>query len=41
MGPMKDLEKISKEKQKHNDKCHCHNADINTFPNNIVYMFIV
>ena len=38
MGPIKDLEKIPKGKQKHNDKCHWNNADISTFPNNIVYV---
>ena len=41
MGPIKNLEKSQKEKPKHNDKCHCNNANINTFPNNIVCMFIV
>ena len=29
MGPVKNLEKSQKEKQKHNDKCHCNNANIN------------
>ena len=41
MGPIKDLEKIPKRKQKHNDKCRCNNTDISAFPNNTVYMFIV
>ena len=41
MGPIKNTANTAKGKQKHNDKCHCNNADINTFPNNIVYMFIV
>ena len=41
MGPVKSLEKSQKEKPKHNDKCYCNNANINTFPNNMVYMFIV
>ena len=41
MSPIKNLEKIQKGKQEHNDKCHCNNANINTFPNNIIYMFIV
>ena len=42
MGPIKNLEKVQKEKQKHNDKSHCNNANnINTFPSNIVCMFIV
>ena len=41
MGPIKNIEKIPKGKPKHNNKCHCNNANINTFPNNIVYMFIV
>ena len=41
MGPIENTEKIPKGKQKHNDKCHCNNANINTFPNNIVYIFIV
>ena len=36
MGPIKNLEKIPKIKQKHNDKFHCNNANIYTFPNNIV-----
>ena len=38
MSPIKNLEKIQKEKQKHiaNDKCHCNNANINTFPNNML-----
>ena len=37
----KNLEKILKGKQKDNNKCHCNNANIITFPNKIVYMFIV
>ena len=43
MGPIKNLEKNSKRKQwfTRNDKCHCSNANINTFPSNIVYMYIV
>ena len=41
MGSIKNLEKIQKEKQKHNDKCPCNNANINTFPNNVVCMFNV
>ena len=26
MGPIKNIEKIPKGKQKHTDKCHCNNA---------------
>ena len=41
MGLIKNTEKIPKGKQKNNDKCHCNNANRNTFPNNIVYILIV
>ena len=41
MGPIKNLEKIPKGKQKYDDECHYNNANINIFPNNMVYMFIV
>ena len=41
IGPIKNLKKNSKGKRKHNDKCHCNNNNINIFPNNIVYMFVV
>ena len=34
-GPIKDIEKLPKGKQKHNDKWYCNNTNINTFPNNM------
>ena len=35
MGPIKDIEKLPKGKQKHNDKWYCNNTNINTSPNNM------
>ena len=35
MGPVKDIEKLPKGKQNHNDKWYCNDTNMNTFPNNM------